>query len=385
MKAEDEVKTEFSNANNSSPEGVSVVVCCHDSARLLPETLAHLAAQGPAGGVPWEVVVVDNASADATARVARECWPKDAPAPLRVVHEPRLGLSHARRRGFEEARYEFVCFVDDDNWVGPGWVRLTFELMAARPEVGACGGFIEEACEATPPWWFERYKGAYAPGAQGPEGGGDVTARRCLMGAGLTVRKSAWRRLAGEGFDFQLVDRQGKRLTAGGDHELCFALCLAGWRLWYEPRLRLRHFLPAARLRWPLFRRQARGAGLCEAGFEPYRFALDGRRGGREARRAPLAQRWHWRTLVALRYLLRRPFRLLLSPVCAFEGDYHIIWVERQIGRFRGMLERRRTYDQSVRAVREAAWRRPAPDARRRAAETPYARVGRGAEQAGSS
>lgn len=371
--------------NGSSPDGVSVVVCCHDSARLLPETLAHLAAQGGAGGTPWEVIVVDNASADDTARVARECWPEGAPAPLRVVREPQLGLSYARWRGFTEARYEFVCFVDDDNWVSPGWVRLTFELMSAHAEVGALGGFVEEACEQTPPWWFERYKGAYAPGAQGPEGGGDVTARRFLMGAGLTIRKGAWRGLVEGGFRFQLVDRQGKRLTAGGDHELCFALCLAGWRLWYDPRLRLRHFLPAARLRWPLFRRQARGAGLCEAGFESYRLAFERPQGGGAGSRTPFKERWHWRTLVALRYLLRRPFRLLLSPVCAFEGDYHIIWVERQIGRFRGMLERRRTYDSSVRAVRDAAWRRPAPSARKAGAGVSFVTVGREAEQAGSS
>ncbi|HEV3470241.1 MAG TPA: glycosyltransferase [Pyrinomonadaceae bacterium] len=344
--------------------GVSVVVCCHDSARLLPETLARLAAQEVAPGTPWEVIVVDNASADGTARVARECWPADAPAPLRVVHEPQLGLSYARWRGFAETRYEFVCFVDDDNWVGPGWVQLTAELMAARPEVGACGGFIEAACEAPPPRWFERYKGAYAPGAQGPAEGGDVTARRFLMGAGLTVRKSAWRRLVDEGFHFRLVDRQGKKLTAGGDHELCFALCLAGWRLWYEPRLRLQHFLPAARLHWTLFRRQARGAGLCEAGFDPYRFAFERAEAGDDAGRGRFTESWHWRTLVAIRYLVRRPFRLLLSPLFAFEGDYHIIWVERQLGRFRGMLERRRTYDRDVRAVREAAWRRPPPGPR---------------------
>src|SRR5271157_1514000 len=39
--------------------GVSVVVCCHNSAQLLPATLAHLKAQRGCEGIPWEVVLVD--------------------------------------------------------------------------------------------------------------------------------------------------------------------------------------------------------------------------------------------------------------------------------------------------------------------------------------
>ena len=44
--------------------GVSVVICCHNSGKRLPETLRHLAAQVVEEGIPWEVVIVDNASTD---------------------------------------------------------------------------------------------------------------------------------------------------------------------------------------------------------------------------------------------------------------------------------------------------------------------------------
>lgn len=347
-------------AQATLPAGVSVVICCHNSAKRLPQTLAHLAAQQLDSSVSWEVIVVDNASTDDTARVARESWPSSSAAPLRVVHEPQLGLNYARSLGFSESRYEFVCLVDDDNWVSPEWVQTVFEVMSEHADVGACGGFIEEACETDPPWWFERYKSCYAPGAQGQEEGGDVTWRGFLMGAGLTVRKSAWDQLINNGFNFLLVDRQGTALSAGGDHELCLAVCLAGWKLWYEPRLRLRHFLPSDRLQWSLLRRQCQGAGMCEAGLDPYRFILsdngalspwrDSIRRTRES--------WYWQTLVSIRYLARRPFRLLLSFYYPFEGDFHVIWIERQIGRFRGLLNRRKSYRTSIREIRTAAWRR---------------------------
>ena len=72
--------------------------------------LAHLSVQKNIRGVSWEVIVVDNASTDNTIEVATRCWPSDAPASLRVVREPRIGLINARVRGFAEASYEMREF-----------------------------------------------------------------------------------------------------------------------------------------------------------------------------------------------------------------------------------------------------------------------------------
>ena len=51
-------------------EGVSVVICCYNSAERLPRTLTHLAAQRVSEKLPWEVIVIDNASQDKTGEVA---------------------------------------------------------------------------------------------------------------------------------------------------------------------------------------------------------------------------------------------------------------------------------------------------------------------------
>jgi hypothetical protein len=254
--------------------------------------------------------------------------------------------------------------VDDDNWLFPEWVNTVAEVMSQHPDVGACGGLIEAVCESTPPSWFERFKSCYAPGSQGQEEGGDVTWRGFLMGAGLTIRKSSWEPLKEKGFKFLLSDRKGKSLSAGGDHELCLALCLAGWRLWYEPRLRLQHFLPATRLDWHFLRRQTRGAGMCEAGLAPYRFALQPvgqesnliKRGLRRMR-----ERWLWQTLRSIRYLVRQPMKLILSSRYTFEGDPNILWVEQQIGLFWGLIDMRKTYNSNVRDIRNASWRAKCP------------------------
>lgn len=78
-----------------------IVLPCLDEEEALPSVLAAL----PAG---WPVLVVDNGSTDATARVARELG-------ARVVVEPRRGYGAAVHTGLENARAELVAFLDGDG------------------------------------------------------------------------------------------------------------------------------------------------------------------------------------------------------------------------------------------------------------------------------
>src|SRR5207245_9963396 len=91
--------TVLSPGERTAPFGVSVIVCCHNSASRLPATLTHLAGQRCEGRFAWEVILVDNASSDGTARFAQELWPLEAPASIRVVHEARIGLAFSGGSG----------------------------------------------------------------------------------------------------------------------------------------------------------------------------------------------------------------------------------------------------------------------------------------------
>jgi glycosyltransferase involved in cell wall biosynthesis len=326
-------------------EGVSVVICCHNGARRLPQTLAHLAAQQVEPWVAWEVIVVDNASTDGTGQVALTSWPADAPAPLQVVNEPRIGLSFARWRGFQEARYAVISFVDDDNWVCPEWVQLVSEIMRQHPNVGACGGYIEAVCEITPPWWFERYKRRYCIGPQGQAAGDITSTRGYLWGAGLSVRKTAWQQSVSKGFQSLLIGRQGKALSSGEDAELCLALRLAGWRMWYEPRLTLHHFLPARRLEWKYLRALHRGFGASSVIPDLYYFAL---RGNSKTSIEWVKRTWFWQIIVVLIKLLWYGSKLPLSFYHSLEGNSDLLQLEYRLGRLSELLQRSKIYRLSV-------------------------------------
>src|SRR3954465_11660493 len=106
----------------------------------------------------------------------------------------------------------------------------------------------------------------------------DVTETRgYLWGAGLVLRASAWREIEASGFRFFNGDRSGRALSSGGDTELCAALALAGWRLHYEPGLRLRHFMPEGRLNRAYHERLLQGFGEASIVLEVYLNALSGK------------------------------------------------------------------------------------------------------------
>ncbi|MBW4668536.1 MAG: glycosyltransferase family 2 protein [Cyanomargarita calcarea GSE-NOS-MK-12-04C] len=330
--------------------GVSIVICCYNSAQRLPQTLAHLAAQEVTSELLWEVLVIDNACTDNTKEVATSSWPKESSVPLRVIDEPQPGLSHARHRGFIEAKYELISFVDDDNWVCPEWVQTVAEIMSEHPEVGACGGCSKAVSEVALPWWFSKYQDTYAVGEQTKEVGDVTQTRGFLWGAGLTIRKQAWEQLQNRGFKSILTGRKGAVLSAGEDHEFCLALRLAGWHIWYDPRLQFCHFIPASRLQWNYLRRLKRGFGAGSVGLDPYFFAL--KKDSSWLKRY-IEKSWFYRMAAVLLKLLPYSYKWILSSYSPLEGDADILNLEILQGRLSQLLISYKIYGVNIKQFQD--------------------------------
>lgn len=103
------------------PPVVSVVVATHDRARLLGRLLGALASQD----TPWpfEVVIVDDGSADATPSVLAGLA-ASSPVPVHPIRlDESRGPGGARNVGWRAASGEVVAFTDDDCVPAPGWLR----------------------------------------------------------------------------------------------------------------------------------------------------------------------------------------------------------------------------------------------------------------------
>ena len=139
-----EARSPFTDGRSmtTSTPFMSVIVPVYQGARVLPRCLAALrASEMPPGS--WELIVVDDASTDATALVAAEF----ADAVIRLPDRPR-GPAYARNRGVELARGEIVVFVDADVCVHTDTLRRFSGVFAGDPNVSAAFGAYDTQPEA---------------------------------------------------------------------------------------------------------------------------------------------------------------------------------------------------------------------------------------------
>ena len=106
---------------------ISIVIPAHNEEELLPLCLEHCASARTAE--VCEILVINNASTDATADIARS-----VPG-VRVVDEPQKGLTKARQRGLKEANGDILAYVDADTLISQEWLEAISKVFTESPEV----------------------------------------------------------------------------------------------------------------------------------------------------------------------------------------------------------------------------------------------------------
>lgn len=195
---------------------VSVVIPVRDDAAALESCLALLALQTVR---PVEVLVVDNGSSDASARVAA-AWG------ARVVVERHVGIPAAAATGYDHAVGDVIARLDADSRPGPRWVQRIATRMDGDPGLDAvtgAGRFVD-----LPP-----VRGAVAAGVY--LGAYYVLCHLALghtplWGSSMAVRRTAWLAVR------QDVCRDDPEVH--DDLDLAFALG-PGRRIRFDPALRV--------------------------------------------------------------------------------------------------------------------------------------------------
>ena len=183
---------------------VSVVVPAYNEELLLSRCLDALLAQDYPD--PIELIVVDNASTDGTARVA--CRPG-----ITVVHEPERDYCCALIRGFGSAHGDLIALTDADTVVPRDWVSRLVREYEGHPEIVAVGGNVVFDRPNVKGWflakllvpafnWLDRHD------PKGPH----------LWGANLSVRREAFEAVGGwnPAFSLQVDSDLSERLREVG-------------------------------------------------------------------------------------------------------------------------------------------------------------------------
>lgn len=257
------------------PDGISIIICGYNAEkRIVPALEALLEQKFSKEKISWEVIVVDNASSDNTSGISKEAWNKNPVTTIKIVKEVTQGLMYAREKGLSVAAFDIVSFIDDDNRVEPYWIEKVYEIFAKEENIGACGGRSEPVFENSQPEWFSSYQNSFAVGRQSENSGVIDNAKGFLWGAGLSFRKSLWFQLKEMGFQNLTIGREGKNINAGEDTELCFAIRLLGYKLYYRDDLLLNHYMPQSRMNFEYLEKMATGFGKAYARLNCYRVLL---------------------------------------------------------------------------------------------------------------
>jgi len=130
---------------------LSVIICTYKRPGLLREALQSMLDQ-KLDRSHFEVIVVDNNSEDETPEVVAEIS-RQAPN-IRYVREHKQGLSHSRNRGCDEARGDYVIYLDDDAKAHLKYLLLVREtIQKHNPDI--MGGPIYPYYTETKPAWFK--------------------------------------------------------------------------------------------------------------------------------------------------------------------------------------------------------------------------------------
>ncbi len=115
---------------------VSVIIPAYNAASTLRDTVASIEKQTTPD---WEIVIVDDGSHDATRVIAEALAERDDR--IRVISQANGGESAARNTGIANASFEWLLFLDADDWVAPGYLERLASAVDADPTLEAvhCG------------------------------------------------------------------------------------------------------------------------------------------------------------------------------------------------------------------------------------------------------
>ncbi|HQU74926.1 MAG TPA: glycosyltransferase family 2 protein, partial [Calditrichia bacterium] len=195
---------------------------------------------------PMEVLVIDNASYDGSEAMVAEAFP----AVRFIQSEENLGFARANNRAAEQARGEFLFFLNPDTEVYPGALQRLCDTLGALPGAGILGGKLRNSdgsiqttsTHAFPTllnqaldieflrkrfshwklfgirWLFEEQH--------------EARPVEVISGADLMIRREVFHEVGGFSTDYFMYAE---------DFDLCYKVHQAGYGVFYEGRAEIKH------------------------------------------------------------------------------------------------------------------------------------------------
>jgi GT2 family glycosyltransferase len=220
---------------------LSILIVNWNTRDLLSQCLFSVYAHPPAGS--FEVIVVDNASADGSAAMVRRCFSQIT----LIENDQNPGFAAANNQAIALSRGRYLLLLNPDTIVYPGALSALITFMDQNPAAGAAGsmllnpdGSLQPSCHPEPTLTRELWRlfhlDKLKPYALYPMETWPADQPRevdTIQGAALLIRRS-------------VVDEVGllddRYFMFSEEVDWCVRIRRAGWPIYWVPQSRVIHF-----------------------------------------------------------------------------------------------------------------------------------------------
>ena len=109
---------------------VSVIIPLYNKAHTIERTLRSVFSQTYTN---FEVIIIDDGSTDGSTNIIKEEFKDER---LKIIVQQNKGVSYARNVGIENAKGDYIAFLDaDDEWL-PYYLQTVLEESRKHPKAG---------------------------------------------------------------------------------------------------------------------------------------------------------------------------------------------------------------------------------------------------------
>ncbi|OGK46254.1 hypothetical protein A3A93_06525 [Candidatus Roizmanbacteria bacterium RIFCSPLOWO2_01_FULL_38_12] len=154
---------------------ISLVIPVFNEEKRIADLIKSLLSQSEKAD---EIIIVNNNSTDKTVEIVKRF-------PVRIVNEPKQGISHARNKGFDEAQYEIIARTDADTILPANWIAKIKNNFLHHKVEGVSGPFYYAEAPSKNTfysWLYLKIVGA-------------LVGAPILFGPNMAITKSIWEKV----------------------------------------------------------------------------------------------------------------------------------------------------------------------------------------------